>query len=43
LIVYMADGGFWMILAAFLLAGPVFLLVIGLILDRRSNDSGDPK
>ncbi|MEL7256496.1 MAG: hypothetical protein AAFN80_01465 [Pseudomonadota bacterium] len=43
LIVYLADGGFWLILAAFFLAGPLFLLVIGLILDRRPHDGGDPK
>ncbi|WP_339106794.1 hypothetical protein [Roseovarius rhodophyticola] len=43
LIVYLADGGFWLILAAFFLAGPLCLLVIGLILDQRPNDGGDPK
>ncbi|MDJ0992316.1 MAG: hypothetical protein QNI90_01965 [Dinoroseobacter sp.] len=43
LVTYLADGDFWMILAAFFVAGPLCILVLGLVLGRPSDDSGDPK
>ncbi|MEM8581768.1 MAG: hypothetical protein AAGF50_11290 [Pseudomonadota bacterium] len=43
LIAYLAGAGMWMVIAAFFLAGPLLVLVVGLFLDRSTNDDEDPK
>ncbi|MEM9395661.1 MAG: hypothetical protein AAGA38_17525 [Pseudomonadota bacterium] len=43
LIAYLAGAGLWVVIAAFFLAGPLLVLVVGLFLDRSTNDDGDPK
>ena len=43
LIVYLFDGSLWSILAAFFIAGPVVIVLLGILLARRVNDTGDDK
>lgn len=38
---YLLDGSVWSILAAFFIAGPAVILLIGLILSRQPDDADD--
>ncbi|MEM9499736.1 MAG: hypothetical protein AAGA28_17565 [Pseudomonadota bacterium] len=41
LIVFLAGGDLWMILVAFFIGGPLLLLAIGSLLNRRPDKDGN--